>query len=306
MKRILLRPLLFLLIATFWTLSGCKEDPIVTVQTADRQSAEVAHRWFTQFRELTKVCPGFTPPVAARAFGYAGVALYESVVSGIPNSYSLAGQLNELVEVPRPQSGMNYYWPAVANSAMAYMAQNLYANMPDAQKTAVEQLESELEQSFAAEADIETIIQSQELGQRIAAAIFEWSKTDGGHEGYLSNFPASYVPPTGAGMWTPTPPAFQKALQPYWGSNRSFVPGAIALSQPPAPKAFSTSSTSPFYVQALETYAGVKFRSQGAATIARFWIGDPGAPGRPRGYSSRIATQRLVKETARLAPADET
>ena len=36
--------------------------------------------------------------------------------------------------------------------------------------------------------------------------MFEWSTTDGGHESYLGNFPPSYVPPVGPGLWVPTPP----------------------------------------------------------------------------------------------------
>jgi hypothetical protein len=31
---------------------------------------------------------------------------------------------------------------------------------------------------------------------------------DGGHEGYLRNFPPGYVPPVGPGLWVPAPPGF--------------------------------------------------------------------------------------------------
>lgn len=41
-------------------------------------SAEVPAAWFDLALELVQTTPGFLPPVAARAFGYAGVALHEA------------------------------------------------------------------------------------------------------------------------------------------------------------------------------------------------------------------------------------
>ena len=79
----------FFLVLLVWVISGCQKDPeFKTPQTAEQQPLTVAAKWFEQFYALTKACPGFTPPVAARAFGYAGVALYESVVPGIPTHQS--------------------------------------------------------------------------------------------------------------------------------------------------------------------------------------------------------------------------
>jgi len=46
--------------------------------------------------QLVRQTFGYSPPVAARAFGYIGVTLYEAVVPGMPDYQSLAGQLNGL------------------------------------------------------------------------------------------------------------------------------------------------------------------------------------------------------------------
>ena len=51
----------------------------------------VATAWFDQILELIRQTPGFSPPVAARALGYAGVTLYEAVAPGIPGA-ALAGR----------------------------------------------------------------------------------------------------------------------------------------------------------------------------------------------------------------------
>ncbi|MBK8023007.1 MAG: hypothetical protein IPK19_16680 [Chloroflexi bacterium] len=50
---------------------------------------------------------------------YTGIALYESIVPGMPEYQSLAGQLNGLDPLPQPSSGSDYHWAAVANSALA-------------------------------------------------------------------------------------------------------------------------------------------------------------------------------------------
>ena len=76
-----------------------KESPFF--KTTEQYSAEVANKWFDEIRTLIKATPGYTPPVAARTLGYAGVALYESVVPGMVLYQSLTGQLSDLNNLPK-------------------------------------------------------------------------------------------------------------------------------------------------------------------------------------------------------------
>ncbi|MDP4914265.1 MAG: phosphatase PAP2 family protein [Saprospiraceae bacterium] len=296
-----------LIVLLIIVISSCQKDPeFKTPQTAEQQPLTVANKWFEQFYALTKACPGFTPPVAARAFGYAGVALYESVVPGIPTHQSLGTKLNGLPKMPIPNLGQNYYWPACANAAMAHLARNLYANMPNAQLEGVNQLEKQMVETFSSFSDLETLNRSKVFGQAIGEAIFAWSIDDGGHEGYNKNFPENYTAPTGPGKWVPTAPSFQRALQPYWGFNREFVPGIINRSQTLAPLTYSTSPTSTFFSQALEVYTVTNTLNPEQEIIAHYWSDDPGIGGTPPGHSINIATQILTKENASLALAAET
>ena len=296
-----------LIVLLFIVISSCQKDPeFKTPQTAEQQPLTVATKWFEQFYALTKACPGFTPPVAARAFGYAGVALYESVVPGIPTHQSLGTKLNGLPKMPIPNLGQNYYWPACANAAMAHLARNLYANMPNAQLESVNQLEKQMLETFGSFADLETLNRSKVFGQAVGEAIFAWSIGDGGHEGYNKNFPTNYTAPTGPGKWVPTAPSFQRALQPYWGFNLEFVSGIINRSKTLAPLTYSTSPTSTFFSQALEVYTVTKTLNPEQEIIAHYWSDDPGIGGTPPGHSINIATQILTKENASLALAAET
>jgi hypothetical protein len=139
----------------------------------------------------------------------------------------------------------------------------------------------------------------------VATAVLEWAKGDGGREGYLRNFPASYVPPVGPGLWVPTPPGFLPALQPFWGRNRclALVAGADCL---PGPHRYSEDPASRFHAEALEVYETVNALTSEQETIARFWSDDPGATTTPPGHSLSIATQVLRREGASLAAAAET
>jgi hypothetical protein len=60
--------------------------------SASAYTAEVPLRWFDLALELVRTTPGFSPPVASRVFGYAGVPLYEALVPAMPGRRSLAGQ----------------------------------------------------------------------------------------------------------------------------------------------------------------------------------------------------------------------
>lgn len=72
------------------------------------------------------------------------------------------------------------------------MAKNLWPNAPEAAKKMVDSLAVALRTSFLAESNQEVIERSEAFGNEVAKAIFEWSKSDGGHEGFTRNFPADY------------------------------------------------------------------------------------------------------------------
>ena len=93
--------------------------------------SDVARAYFALSLELTRTTPGFSPPVASRAFGYLGVALYEAVVPGMPSHRTLAGILNGLSNLPQPEDGATYHWGAVANAMFETLMAALYATNPN-------------------------------------------------------------------------------------------------------------------------------------------------------------------------------
>ncbi len=274
--------------------------------TADTFDADVATAWFNLQLELIKTTPGFSPPVASRAFGYLGVTLYEAIVPGMPGYQSLAGQLNALAVLPQPAPGADYHWPTVANSALATATRELFANASEENLAAIDALYERLAAEFELDADV--FSRSVRHGHDVATAVYTWSMTDGAHEGYLYTFPSDYVPPSGSGFWIPTPRVNgdpQPALQPYWGNNRPFVLDSGDTCMPPAPPAYSEDPASAFYVEAMEVYETTQNLTAEQEEIAVFWADNPGETATPPGHSISILTQILTQEDATLDFAAE-
>jgi hypothetical protein len=267
--------------------------------------AGVATAWFDLMLRLVQETPGFTPPVASRAFGYAGVTLYESIVAGMPNYQTLAGQLNGLAPLPQPASGEDYHWPTAANSALADITRKLFANASSENMTATNALEDQFAAEFKSTLNPAVFTRSVDQGRKIADTIFDWSLSDRGHEGYLRNFPVGYTPPVGAGLWVPTPPKFSPAMQPYWGANRTFVLKNVDECQPPPPPAYSEDPASQFYREANEVYDTVSDLTPEQRDIALFWADDAGKTPTPPGHSMSILSQVLKQKDATLDIAAE-
>jgi hypothetical protein len=260
----------------------------------DDVDAGVATSWFDLARTLVRTTLGFTPPVASRAFAYVGLALYEAVVPGSRRYQSLQRVLPGL-RVPSPDHD-RLDWPAVANTALATMLRMLFPTTSESNRAAIDALEA----SFTGSSD------DALYGRAVAESVFAWSLTDGGHEGYLRNFPANYVPPAGPGLWVPTPPAFQPALQPTWGRNRCFAIDSGATCPPGPPTRYSEDREAGFYAEAVEVYRAVNDRTPEQEAVALFWADDPGVTATPPGHSISIATQVLQQERVSLMLAAET
>jgi hypothetical protein len=265
-------------------------------QDAYSYDSQVTQDWFGTELYLIKNGTGFTPPVASRALGYAGLAVYEALVGGMPNRMSLETQLSGLT-VTDPAPGTSYHWPTVANNCLALVVDSLWANASQPQKDSIHALRDRYNAGYTGQSSYAA---SKAFGEAVATDIFNWSKSDGGHQGYAHNTDPNYVPPTGADKWVPTPPAFAAALQPHWGDNRPFVAASVAAPViPVAPPVYSTDTNSAFYAYAHQVYSTRLNLAQGQINIANYW-GDGGGSITPPGHSISILTQCLDNENANL------
>jgi hypothetical protein len=271
---------------------------------ASMLSADVAVKWADMDLLLIRKSAGFTPPVAARALGFAGLTLYEAVVPGIKGNKSLAGQLNGLKKIPKIDSSKTYHWGASANAAAAYIAANIWANATDAAKKTADSLKTALRAGYVKETSEEIVKISEAYGESVAMAIFEWSKTDGGHEGYLRNFPSTYQVPVFQGAWQPTENGRKIPMQPYWGRNRTMVVLNSVLPAPP-PLVISTNITSTYFKEYNELYIKNKSLTQAEKEISIWWADDPSETFTPPGHSYNLTKIAVKTSSAKLDKAAE-
>ena len=277
---------------------------------AGTYSAGVVHDWFNLVLQLVQQTPGFSPPVTARALGYIGITLYESVLPGMPGHISLAGQLNELSSLPWAQPDEPLHWPSVANAALATMTRMMLGNTSAENKARIDLLERTMALKQAQDFDPGSLSpeisnRSETFGRLMAMAIMTWARTDGGHEAWgppRRNQP-SYVPPGGAGQWSATPPAFAPPLLPRWGQNRPFVLAAATDCPAPPPPAYSEEPGSAFYQDAQQVWNISKNATQEQRQVALYWADDPGKTPTPAGHWAFIANDVLKQRRASLADA---
>ncbi|MBK7304547.1 MAG: hypothetical protein IPI90_15215 [Saprospiraceae bacterium] len=102
------------LVVFFSLFTQCKKEETVKpeVKTVSDYDGLVTQEWFKLECTIVKETAGFFPPQAARAFGYTGIALYESISQGWKDPVSLSGQLNGFSagSIPAVETGQEYHW----------------------------------------------------------------------------------------------------------------------------------------------------------------------------------------------------
>jgi len=241
-------------------------------------SADTAKSWFDTLDAAIDT-ENLNPPEASRRIGYAGVALYEALVAGMPDHVSLGGQLNDLGALPAPPAG-NIHWPSAANAALQDVLESVFTGASAPTLQSFTDLETSLAAQFALDANAADIDRGVQHGHAIAAAIVDWIAGDG----YAQWNDCAFTPPVGEGLWVPTPPGFVATpLEPCWGNLRPFVLLFGAECAPLPHPTFSKTAGSAFAIEAQEVYDTVNGLSPEQQAIATFWA-DGGGTLTPPGH----------------------
>lgn len=271
--------------------------------------ADVTIAWIKMQQKLFVGTPGLLPHITGRTYAYTGLTLYESVVPGMQDYQSIASQLNGAPALPYIQNGRLYHWPASANAALAFILKSLLPHTTPALLKSVDSLEAVFYNKFLLDSDVETLQRSAAFGKQIALAIFEWSKTDGGHEAYKNPFSDTYVPPTGPGKWVATGEyPFSQPVYPYWGNNRTFISGLAAATQPAPPPPYSEQPGSIFYNAVNEIYTISQNLSRKDSLTAKFWAYELFTPDdvavfEDVSHAANIATEMIILKKLTLEDA---
>lgn len=270
---------------------------------------ELVLAWTKLTLHILKTTPANTPTFASRSLGYIGLTMYESVVAGYSDYNSMAGQLNGLDSLPEIQKGKKYNWQLSLNAAQAQILRSIYIQTSDLNKHKIDSLEAYFNEYYD---DLlenkEEAALSKSFGKSVANRIFNWSKTDGGHRGYLKNFdknlkfeekPGSWQPPLYAQSFSHYP------LHPHWGKNRTFLKEDALISDPKF-ISYSQDPNSEYYKQFLLVYNKEKSLTQAEKEAAIWWGDDPDETFTPPGHSYFLASMLVKNRNTNLIQSAET
>jgi hypothetical protein len=297
----------FFILALVITSCNSDDDEVVIepeLNTPAEYNSEVVVSWFNLIKVLTTETAGYTPPVAARAFGYTGVALYEAVQVGMADKTSLTSKLSGLNLEPTYIEELEYHWPTVVNTTLANMTKSFYSNASLNNYSSILDLEAQYNDQFMNEIDEEVMNRSIAYAHNLVDKILLWSSTDGGFGAQFNNFPPEYQPLEGDQYWKPTAPG-QLPLLPYWGDNRPFVVLNVQNCIPVNPPVYDIDASSVFMQRALSVYEVVNNITPAQIVIAEFWSDDPQTSATPPGHSIAILNQLINDENVDLFTASE-
>ncbi len=269
--------------------------------------ASVIVQWIDLTNTLTQTTNGYTLPVATRAYAYMGIAAYESVASGMPQNQSMQGQLQGLNNLPSIDYNLTYHFGIIANECLAQMAKALFENAQTIHFLKIDSLKNKINADLNTKLkDENTANRSKLFGNAMGKALVVWLNTDGAATPWSNNYPNTYTPPLGEGLWKPTSNSQTRALQPFWGTQtRSFLAANANINASQTPIAYSANNISPFYVQAFETYAIGKTLTSVQLTTAKYWANEPTQTPTLAGHFATIARNLMADKNEKLGNASE-
>ncbi|MFZ9503574.1 MAG: vanadium-dependent haloperoxidase [Cyclobacteriaceae bacterium] len=253
----------------------------------------------------------FSPPVASRIYAYSSIAAYEAGRHADSTLVSLAGQLKQMPEMPKPEHGKVYSYPLAALQALYKTGKTLIFS-----EDVLEQYYSDLTEELKSSGIPSDVWErSVNFGNAVSDAVIKWSSTDNYKQ--TRSFP-KYTILKDPGTWKPTPPAYMDAVEPHWNKIRTLVIDSAAQFRTEPPTPFSTEKGSAFYKLAEEVLEVRKSLTDEQKEIASFWDCNPfmmNVNGHvmfankkisPGGHWINITSQACIKEqltTARSAEA---
>jgi hypothetical protein len=275
-----------LLIISFF--AACKSDDEkvdpIQVKKVSALTETFDYQFMTEWQKtqvnLIKTTAGFAAPITARAIAYTNLAAYETLVNGMPSYVSLGGQLNGLAKLPVPDSTKEYNWALAASTAQYTVIRDLYISTSDKNTKQIDSLKNALEVKFKVGMSDAVFTQSIQYGAKVANAIIDYAKKDGGATGATNNFPSSYVVPNTVGAWKPT--GNQKTpLLPNWGNVRPVLKSNTEDNIVDVPLLFSFEKTSENFKEAKKVHAQSLILTAEQKNIATFFEDGQGTASSP-------------------------
>ena len=262
-------------------ISSCRKDttPITTNNLVkDVSSTDVITNWNDALLKIERYQAGYRPCPIGRAMGYTGWAIYETALPGMPDYQSLASNYPGWT-LPTLDKSTVLNYPLALNACQAYLFKLFFPS----ELVQINGVESVLKTKYSANVSQAIIDASIKWGQDVAAATYNWAKSDVVvHDAQIDVTQAGVYHASGiVGRYSapaningePTGAAKDFAMFPRFGEGRVF---AITNSDRviPDPLPYSEDKNSQYYAQNLEVYTRTTFGNDYDKWIAEFWSDD--------------------------------
>lgn len=306
--------ILFAVLTVSFVMSSCKKDITdeapTTFKTVDKYDFTIVHEWNELWLEIERHAAGYRPCPTANALGYVGLANYEACITGMPENASLASLYSGL-NLPKAFTNQEYHWPTVVNAVNNYLYSRLLPEVDGSLYAKIKVLSDKNEIKFLEESGQETFLRSKNHGESVAAAVWDWMKTDvATFNGYKDPFKENNWQDrlNEPGAWTPTIPGPGEGMFPYWGKGRTLaIKEDLKLCKPYSVYVgkYSEEAGSALYTQAVEVMAqNTPSLSYQTEWVGEFWSDDLlGLTFSPPTRFIAIANQVYFNEKADLQEA---
>src|ERR1700733_11809735 len=154
----------------------------------------------------------FTPPVAARIYGYTALASYEAMRYSDPKYNSIITQLKGFGSPPVPEKGKKYNYALAATKAFFTVAHKVTFSIDSLIK-----YENRVYAMYKDNLDDSTYQRSLAFGEQIGKVVLKRAMVD--------NYPQTrakpkYLGDNGPAKWRPTPPDYMDGVEFCWGTMK--------------------------------------------------------------------------------------
>ncbi|WP_394990517.1 vanadium-dependent haloperoxidase [Emticicia sp.] len=285
-----------------------KVEPI---RVYDFNNSDLLVKWHELIFELVEQTQGYTPCIAARNMAYINLAAYETILPTFKQNISLSGQLQEF---RRPDSlnidSTNFNTSIAINSTIFKLVDKLFPSAPYIWMEKVYALNDTINNFYTDKVSAQTMRKSKIFGAKIAYWIYEYSKSDGGHQAFIRTYNMNYKLPKCQSCFEINRVADLEntgPLHPNWGQNRTFLQVNQQEIDIKPKVEFSIYPNSPFYKMAMEVYNISKQVTPNSEKlqIANFWDDAATYTYTAPGHSISILTQVLKQNPVDLSRATE-
>ncbi|MCF2500077.1 vanadium-dependent haloperoxidase [Dyadobacter chenhuakuii] len=208
----------------------------------------------------------FSPPAASRIYLYANVAAYETLAMQDKSYRTMQGQIPGFPDMKglKSEKKVNYELAAV------YAFFKTGGKLVFSEHLLIDSIRVIL--NDFREKDTLVYNNSLRLGQAVADSILTWSAKDNYAK---TRTKRRYTYSKQKGKWTPTPPGFIDAVEPYWSQIRPISLDSAGQFKPVPPPGYSTDTASVFMKEVREVYHVTQKLSKEEVLIASFWDCNP-------------------------------